>query len=289
MDLEKKPLSASPNKNSSFSLLGKSSDGSDLSASYKTISDEICKWPAQRLPTAFERTLSEVPSYSKVKKANRMADYHVKIVVVGDGAVGKTCLLISYTQGTFPQEYVPTIFENYVTKVQGPKNKVIELALWDTAGQEEYNRLRPLSYTDVDLLLVCYSVDNKTSLFNVEELWVPEVKHFCPGVPIFLVGLKSDLYASDNLRDLVDPKEAELVAKKLGASAHFQCSAKLRHNIDELFGLALNTLLADAMKDDNYNSITKKIFKSKKSSGSVNAQRVKSSQVRRRRHFCTVL
>ncbi|SCV03612.1 LANO_0G05182g1_1 [Lachancea nothofagi CBS 11611] len=203
-----------------------------------------------KLPTPFERTLTEVPSYERVKKDRKSVDCHIKIVVVGDGAVGKTCLLISYTQGKFPEEYVPTVFENYVTKIKGPAKKVIELALWDTAGQEEYNRLRPLSYTNVDLLMVCYSVDNRISLHNVEELWVPEVRHFCPDTPIVLVGTKSDLYALDQLDKLVDFKDAEMLAQKIGALEHFQCSAKSYHNINELFSAAMSAVLSSSSLQD---------------------------------------
>ena len=67
------------------------------------------------------------------------------------------------------------------------------MALWDTAGQEDYDRLRPLSYPDTDVILMCFSVDSPDSLQNIPEKWVPEVKHFCPNVPIVLVGNKKDL------------------------------------------------------------------------------------------------
>ncbi|CAI4034809.1 hypothetical protein SMKI_11G2600 [Saccharomyces mikatae IFO 1815] len=200
-----------------------------------------------RLPTPFARSLSTIPSYEQMKRTNKLPDYHLKIVVVGDGAVGKTCLLISYVQGTFPTDYIPTIFENYVTNIEGPSGQVIELALWDTAGQEEYSRLRPLSYTNADVLMICYSIGSKTSLKNVEDLWFPEVKHFCPSTPIMLVGLKSDLYEADNLSDLVDPELAESLAKRLGAFAHIQCSARLKYNVSEVFETAIHTLLSDSL------------------------------------------
>lgn len=67
-----------------------------------------------------------------------------------------------------PQSYIPTVFENYQTMVTY-ENKVIELALWDTAGQEDYDRLRPLSYPESNVLLICFAIDYPTSLANVED------------------------------------------------------------------------------------------------------------------------
>uniref|UniRef100_A0A4W3GUG3 Uncharacterized protein n=1 Tax=Callorhinchus milii TaxID=7868 RepID=A0A4W3GUG3_CALMI len=76
----------------------------------------------------------------------------------------------------------------------------VELALWDTAGQEDYDRLRPLSYPDTDVILMCFSIDNPDSLENIPEKWTPEVKHFCPNVPIILVGNKKDLRNDEVVR-----------------------------------------------------------------------------------------
>ncbi|EDN03189.1 Rho3 GTPase [Histoplasma capsulatum] len=102
--------------------------------------------------------ITQPPSYSK------------KFVVVGDGGCGKTCLLISYSQGYFPEKYVPTVFENYITQTMHvPTGRTVELALWDTAGQEEYDRLRPLSYPETDLLFVCFAIDCPVSLENVMD------------------------------------------------------------------------------------------------------------------------
>ena len=172
-----------------------------------------------------------------------------KIVVVGDGACGKTSLINVYSRREFPMSYMPTVFEsNLVTTTynQGKKTLLAELALWDTAGQEDYDRLRPLSYPDTDVVLVCFSIDEPTSLDNVLQRWHPELVHFLPNVPRLLVGLKADL------RDKVDhppsalvPQgEAEAVGLKIGAvGGYLECSAMTRENVDQIFQRALDLSL----------------------------------------------
>jgi len=113
-----------------------------------------------------------------------------KLVIVGDGTCGKTCLLIVFSKDEFPEVYVPTVFENYVADIEVDGKflwlafrtgnsgtfpdikylllgKQVELALWDTAGQEDYDRLRPLSYPDTDVILMCFSIDSPDSLTNI--------------------------------------------------------------------------------------------------------------------------
>jgi GTPase SAR1 family protein len=77
-------------------------------------------------------------------------------------------MLIVFSEGVFPPEYVPTIFEAYVADV-GVDGRHVELALWDTAGQEEYDRLRPLSYPDTNVVLICFSIADPDTLDNVQE------------------------------------------------------------------------------------------------------------------------
>lgn len=67
----------------------------------------------------------------------------------------------------------------------------VSLGLWDTAGQEDYDRLRPLSYPQTDVFLICYSVASPSSFENVTSKWYPEIKHHCPDAPIILVGKSS--------------------------------------------------------------------------------------------------
>lgn len=175
-----------------------------------------------------------VPDYPMLSQVSKKSSYNMKLVVVGDGGCGKTCMLVSYAQGKFPEIYVPTIFENYVTSVQAPNGKVIELALWDTAGQEEYDRLRPLSYPDADLIVICFAVNNLVSLQNIKEMWYPEVNHFCPGVPVLLVGTKADLSLN------IDPDLPIQLGTEINAIGYIQCSAKTMFNVKTVFNFALN-------------------------------------------------
>ncbi|KAL0579716.1 RHO4 protein [Marasmius crinis-equi] len=175
----------------------------------------------------------------------RKPDMKRKLVVVGDGGCGKTCLLIVYAENRFPEAYIPTVFENYVTQVQF-EGKEIELALWDTAGQEEYDRLRPLSYPESDVILIVFSIDFPTSLANVQDKWYPEVAHFCEGTPLILVGTKIDLRGDEQTKRMlgaqgqrtVSAQQGAAIAKEIGAK-YIECSAKTGQGVRDVFNLAL--------------------------------------------------
>lgn len=171
-----------------------------------------------------------------------MADIRKKLVVVGDGACGKTCLLIVFSKDEFPEVYVPTVFETYVADIE-VDNKQVQLALWDTAGQEDYDRLRPLSYPDTDVILMCFSVDSPDSLENIPEKWVPEVKHFCPNVPIILVANKKDLRHDEDLKRPVKSEDGRAMATRIGAYDYLECSAKTKEGIWEVFETATRAAL----------------------------------------------
>jgi len=129
---------------------------------------------------------------------------------------------------------------------------MVEFALWDTAGQEEYDRLRPLSYPETDVLFVCFAIDCPTSLENVIDKWYPEVTHFCPTAPLVLVGLKSDLRNNRNAIELlqtqgltpVTPAQADAVASRMGAR-YVECSSKTMQGVHEVFELAINTAVGE--------------------------------------------
>ena len=180
---------------------------------------------------------------------------HIKCVAVGDGAVGKTCLLMVYTNGVFPEEYVPTIFDNYAQSLNIDGTNV-NLQLWDTAGQEDYSKIRPMSYPDTDVFLVCFSLVSPTSLENVTSVWRSEITTSAPNAQLVLVGLKKDL--RDNFaNEKADPnsqpissEQGQKVANEIGARYYLECSAKTKENINEVFEQAVRAVLNPPVKEE---------------------------------------
>ncbi|KAK9448141.1 small GTPase superfamily [Limtongia smithiae] len=172
-----------------------------------------------------------------------------KIVILGDGACGKTSLLNVFTRGYFPQVYEPTVFENYVHDIF-VDGTAVQLSLWDTAGQEEFDRLRSLSYSDTHTIMLCFSIDSRDSLENVQTKWVGEIADHCEGVKLVLVALKCDLRSSSNDEDVsrrksyISYEEGLAVAQKIGALRYLECSAKKNRGVNECFTEAARCALS---------------------------------------------
>ncbi|KAG8842854.1 GTP-binding protein Rho1 [Tulasnella sp. 330] len=185
-----------------------------------------------------------------------------KLVVVGDGCSGKTALLFAYAMGYFYDVYHSTMFDNYLANVQVDGVNV-ELGLWHTPGQEDYDRLRPLSYPESHVILITFAIDSPDSLDNVLEKWISEVMHFAAGVPIILVGCKRELRRDpqtiDYLRKVgqrpVTPEEGMIVSQKIGAKHYLECSAKTGEGITEVFQYAARCALRAGKKDKNKDCI----------------------------------
>lgn len=196
---------------------------------------------------------------------NNKVSIQKKLVVVGDGAVGKTCLLLVFAQGEFPQYYLPTVFEHHLTDII-IDSKRVTLELWDTAGQEEYSRLRPLSYPNADIILLCCSVDLPQSLENAQNVWLPEILQHCPRtVQVMLVVNKIDLRYDENTLanlDITDEiplqkDQCERVGKQIMAAAVVECSVRQRIGVDEVFETAARLVLKNEPGGDKKPSFKK--------------------------------
>ncbi|XP_054832463.1 uncharacterized protein LOC129327730 [Eublepharis macularius] len=174
----------------------------------------------------------------------------IKCVIVGDSAVGKTCLLFSYTTNDFPSEYMPMSSNSYSACVMVNGTPVI-LQLWDLCGQESHNRMRVAAYPQTDVFLICFSLVSPASFENVRAKWYPEVRHHCPNIPIILVGTKLDLRTDKCTTEQLKKKKLFPVtsqkgldmAKTIGAVEYVECSALTQQGLKTVFDKAIQSIV----------------------------------------------
>ena len=156
------------------------------------------------------------------------------------------------TSSLWHSHFVPHFcrFDNYAATVC-VDSQPVTLHLWDTAGMEGYDRLRPRSYPQTDVFLVCFSVVGPASFENVYQKWFPEIDHHCPNVPKILVGTQMDLL--DSVSEIVKlkkkklapitRKQGEVMRKKTRAATYMECSALTQVGLKEVFDEAIRTAL----------------------------------------------
>jgi len=195
-----------------------------------------------------------------------------KVVIVGDGAVGKTCLFVTYAKGKFPEEYVPTVFDNFTHETKF-KGEPFLLHMWDTAGQEDYDRLRPLSYPGTDVVLLCFSLVNESTFESVREKWNPEINHYMEGIPKILVGTKLDMREQKitdgalTKYEEITTEEGQELAEEIGATAYIETSPLTGKNLMEVFERVIQAAL-DNKEEEEEEVAEVKPSSSKKSSKS---------------------
>ena len=169
-----------------------------------------------------------------------------KVVVAGDGAMGKSCLLITYDTGKFPIEYIPSTVDTF-TKELTVDNKSIELGLWDVPSYEDFERARFLVYPMTNVFVICYAVNCESAFANVKQKWYPEIHHVCPDASIILLATKSDLRDNKEWiarlkyedKIMITPEQGKKLAKEIGAAEYLECSALTGKGVNTVFDVAL--------------------------------------------------
>lgn len=179
---------------------------------------------------------------------NGVTGMSIKCVLVGDNAVGKTALLVRFTSETFPESYRPTVFDN--TGVEVYMDGVhISLGLWDTAGNDTFQQIRPRSYQQADIVLICYSVANPNSLANVHNKWLPEVREYLPNVPVLVVATQTDLREMGAYRgNCTTSAEGAQMAREIKAKGYVECSAFSNRGVQQVFEYAVRIAVNQAKK-----------------------------------------
>ncbi|XP_060527671.1 cell division control protein 42 homolog [Cylas formicarius] len=180
---------------------------------------------------------------SRGRKKHRPRKDKIKCVIVGDRAVGKTSLAVSYSNDSFPSEYQPTAYDNYNVDVQ-VDGKPIRLEICDTAGKDDLEPLRQLCYPDTDVFMLCFSVVRPSTFISACTRWADELTRL--DAPVVLVGCQTDLVNNmDTLNSLkrqgqlpVPPYKARDLARRLNA-VYVETSAKTCNHLKEAFDQAI--------------------------------------------------
>ena len=159
----------------------------------------------------------------------------LRVVTVGHRS--KTVLLMVLNDKPFPERYIPTVFENYTLEVN-VNNAPWKFHMWDTADQDEYARLRPLSYSGTNVVLLVFDLSSKASFKKLDEYWIDEVKFYCRDAKILLIGTKLDLRETGNPNHVTD-QEAEQFVKEHECAAYIPCSPKTGEGIDKIYPAAV--------------------------------------------------
>ncbi|XP_022912513.1 rho-related GTP-binding protein RhoU-like [Onthophagus taurus] len=209
--------------------------------------------PQAEINTHYTKPLLKQANQIHVRKAKppKEKNERVKCVILGDTAVGKTSLVVSYSNDTFPTKYVPTAYDNYKVVVQ-VDGEPVRVELCDTAGEDE-NPLRTLCYPGADVIILCFSIVNPTSFHSIHTRWLQEVQAL--KVPVVLVGTQSDLLSNQevirrlrqNGETAVSPTHARRLAAKLNAP-YVETSARTCSHLKEAFDVAITLGLKRQLK-----------------------------------------
>ena len=164
----------------------------------------------------------------------------IKVTLIGNAGVGKTCIIQRFIDNSFSDNPVSTISANSIEKeiIRGKEKYVLNI--WDTAGQEKYQSLGKHFYKDAYIILLIYDITNQNSLDSLKKTWYPDVQIYAENCVVFgVIGNKADLYENE---ELADEDEAKEFAKEIGA-IFYQVSAKNGENIFKLFETLLDKFL----------------------------------------------
>lgn len=187
----------------------------------------------------------------------------IKIGVVGDGTVGKTTLLLSYITNAFLTDYTPTVFDNF-SAIENIDGNLVNVILWDTAGQDDYKQIRTTCYEKVnyDIFLLCFSVVHRDSFENVKYKWLDELKAKAPNTPYVLMGTKTDMRKDDD-QNHISFKEGEKRSKEIKAKSYLECTATSPASVTKAIVEAIH-ILTDPMKKEREKNLKKWAKQAKK-------------------------
>jgi small GTP-binding protein len=159
-----------------------------------------------------------------------------KLILIGDGHVGKTSLCSHLRTQAISKKYDLTVGLNIEVHKKMMEDTTVKLVLWDLAGQERFGCVRGDFYYGARVALIVFDLQNRGSFFDVKH-WIRELKRHSPHTPFILVGNKTDIQKRE-----VSFDEAKAVAQDYSVP-YFETSALQGKNVNELFNMATHMAL----------------------------------------------
>lgn len=210
-------------------------------------------------------------------------------MLLGDMCCGKSALICAYCRDRFSEWYTPTVSKMFQTELQISRRFLADFVVVDCPGREDYACLRQSVCRGADAAVLCYSTDCRQSLENIKTVWYPELQKYAPGIPVMVVGTKSDardlnkdsidacesitdistmstaLGDNQTIRmsnetskeknsDMVFMEDGEEMAKSIGAMGFVECSAKYRIGVRTVFEMAAKLAITHRLKRHHSNS-----------------------------------
>jgi Ras-related protein Rab-8A len=191
-------------------------------------------------------------------------DYLLKMLLIGDSGVGKSCILLRYSDESFTQSYITTIGIDFKIKQISVGGSKAKLQIWDTAGQERFRTITTAYYRGAMGILLVYDVTDESS-FGAVENWMRQIEaNANSNVNVFLIGNKCDCTAAERK---VSTADGEAMAKKFGIK-FFETSAKMNVNIDTAFTTMAEDIVGNLKENpDRYGTAAEGSSGSKGSKG----------------------
>ena len=186
----------------------------------------------------------------------------VKVVLLGEAGVGKTCIIKQFIEKQFDINEMSSLSAQFVSKTIDyvDFNKSIKFDIWDTVGQEKFRSIAKIFYKDARVIILVYDITSRKSFDALNNFWYAELKNNCIEQPVLaVVGNKTDLYANQE----IDPLDAKDFAKSIGAIFQLT-SAKTSDGIEVLFDNIGKKIIKPNYQYDANDNITKNIFNKKK-------------------------
>jgi len=160
----------------------------------------------------------------------KTSKYTLKIIIIGEPAVGKTSLVKKFITGQFTKDYRTSIGTNiYIKKLVLDNDALATLQLWDIAGQERWINMRHAYYSGAKGVIIVGDLTRKNTFVQIEKFWIPDIREYCFNAPIILLANKNDLDTELN------EKEIKTLGKRINSFSYFFTSAKTGENVELAF------------------------------------------------------